>query len=113
MVDQTVEIDLTRTGRGRLADLGSAVPDIGLRTFWGLGEHWNFRLEGDYGGFGIDDNHQTWQALFLMGYRWPGWGVHWNVQVGYRAMRFFDLRKKKADFLMDGRGTDIVFSIEY
>jgi len=60
-----------------------------------------------------DDNHQTWQAVGLVGYRWKGWGVHWNLQVGYRAMRLFDLRRGRVDTLMDARGADIVVGVEF
>jgi hypothetical protein len=93
-------------------DLSSTAPVVGLRAFIDLTEHWNLQFQGDYGGFGVDDNHQTWQAVGLIGYRWPGWGAHWNLQVGYRAMRLFDLRKA-ADILMDGRGANIVFGVEF
>ena len=73
-------IDLGRLGAA--GDLSSTVPTVGLRTHWDLTEHWNLRVEGDYGGFGVDDNHQTWQAVGLIGYRLPGFGAHWNLQVG-------------------------------
>lgn len=96
----------------RAGDLSSAVPVVGLRALIDLNEHWNLQFQGDYGGFGVDDNHQTWQAVGLIGYRWPGWGAHWNLQVGYRAMRLFDLRRT-AGILMDARGADIVFGVEF
>jgi hypothetical protein len=94
-------------------DFSNYVPDLGMRTFWELTEHWNLRVEGDYGGFGVDNNHQTWQAVGLVGYRWPGWGVGWNLQVGYRAMRLFDLRKDAVEVQVDGRGPDVVLSVEF
>jgi hypothetical protein len=108
-----VDIDLSRVGRSTTDDFSNYVPILGLRTFWDLTEHWNLRIEGDYGGFGIDDNHQTWQVLGLVGYRWPGWGVHWNLQVGYRAMRIFDLRKGGDNIKLDARGADVVFAVEF
>lgn len=103
-------IDLGRLGAA--GDLSSTVPTVGLRTHWDLTEHWNLRVEGDYGGFGVDDNHQTWQAVGLIGYRLPGFGAHWNLQVGYRAMRWMDLRRK-ADVIMDLRGAVVVASVEF
>ena len=109
-----VDINLTRVGRSATTDtFTNYVPDIGVRTFWELTQHWNLHVEGDYGGFGVDDNHQTWQAVGLVGYRWPGWGVHWNLEVGYRAMRLFDLRKKDAEIQLDGRGPNVVLSMEF
>jgi len=108
-----VDIDLSRLGRSTTDDFSNYVPVLGLRTFWDLTEHWNIRIEGDYGGFGVDDNHQTWQVLGLVGYRWPGWGVDWNLQVGYRAMRIFDLRQSGVDIELDARGTDVVLAVEF
>jgi len=105
-------VDIAIRDLAKEVDLSSTAPVVGLRAFIDLTEHWNLQFQGDYGGFGVDDNHQTWQAVGLIGYRWPGWGAHWNLQVGYRAMRLFDLRKA-ADILMDGRGANIVFGAEF
>jgi opacity protein-like surface antigen len=58
---------------------------IGLRAFVDLTEQWNLRFDGDYGGFGVDDNHETWNLRGLAGYRFRGWGVGWNIQAGYRV----------------------------
>ena len=108
-----VDIDLSRLGRDTTDDFSNYVPVLGLRAFFDLTEHWNVRIEGDYGGFGVDDNHQTWQVLGLIGYRWPGWGVDWNLQVGYRAMRVFDLRQSGVDIELDARGADVVLAVEF
>jgi hypothetical protein len=62
-------LDISILGRSTEDDLTSAVPVVGLRAFIDLNEHWNLQFQGDYGGFGIDDNHQTWQAVGLIGYR--------------------------------------------
>jgi hypothetical protein len=105
-------VDIAIRDLAKEVDLSSTAPVVGLRAFIDLTEHWNLQFQGDYGGFGVDDNHQTWQAVGLIGYRWPGWGAHWNLQVGYRAMRLFDLRKA-ADILMDGRGANILFGVEF
>ncbi len=56
------------------------MPIIGLNTLWNLTEHWNFSLTGDYGGFGVDSNEQTWKVEAMVGYRWRGWGVGWSAQ---------------------------------
>lgn len=107
-------VDLSETGASKTIDsLTNYVPDLGVRTFWDLTESWNLEIEGDYGGFGVDDNRQTWQALALAGYRWPGWGVHWNIQAGYRAMRLFDLRKSSTEIKLDCRGPNVVLSMEF
>ena len=109
-----VDVNLSRADRSTTVDtFTNYVPDIGTRTFWELTEDWNLRVEGDYGGFGVADNRQTWQAVGLVGYRWPGWGVQWNLQVGYRAMRLFDLRKKAGEIQLDCRGPDVVLSMEF
>ena len=105
-------VDISILGASPSGNLSSAAPVLGLRTFIDLTEHWNLTFHGDYGGFGVDDNHQTWQAVGLIGYRWKGWGVHWNLQAGYRAMRIFDLRRE-ADIAMDARGADVVFAVEF
>lgn len=106
-------VDVSILGLSTTDDLSSTVPVVGLRMFIDLTKHWNLQLQGDYGGFGIDDNHQTWQAVGLVGYRWKGWSVHWNFQVGYRAMRLFDLRRGGVDTLMDARGADIILGVEF
>jgi hypothetical protein len=86
---------------------------IGLRTFWDLTEHWNLRIDGDYGGFGVDDNHETWNLRGLIGYRFRGWGVGWNIQAGYRRMRLMDLRKDGVDLKVDVYGPIGLFAIEF
>jgi hypothetical protein len=106
-------VEITLRGRKIDDDFSSYVPIIGLRNTWDLTEHWNLKFEGDYGGFGVDDNEQTWQAVGLLGYRWAGCGVHWNLQAGYRAMRLFKLDKPDATFTQDLRGPNIVLSAEF
>jgi hypothetical protein len=100
--------------RGSTTDsFSNYVPIIGMRTFWDLTEQWNLRIEGDYGGFDVDDNHETWQALGLLGYRIRGSGVDWNIQAGYRAMRLFDLRRNGYDVKVDLRGPTVVIAAEF
>jgi hypothetical protein len=48
-----------------------------------------------------------------MGYRFRGWGVGWNIQAGYRAMRLLDLRKKGVDLKVDVHGPIGVLAIEF
>jgi hypothetical protein len=114
IISQPVEVtlDLKLGSPSTVTDFSSTSPIIGLRTFVDLDEHWNIRVEGDYGGFGVNDNHQTWQAVGLIGYRLPLWGAHWNLQLGYTARQWFDLRKK-ADVTMTLRGANIQFAVEF
>ena len=106
-------IDITVDGSPSNEKLSSQVPVLGLHAFIDLTEHWNLQFIGDYGGWGVDNNHQTWQGAAYLGYRWPGWGLHWNLQVGYRAMRLFEMRQNDHDISMDARGANITFGAEF
>ena len=108
-----VDIEINPGPESTTVDLSNYVPVIGLRTFWDLTEHWNLRIEGDYGGFGVDDNHETYNFLGLIGYRFRGWGVGWNIQAGYRTMRLLDLRKNNADLKVDAYGPMVALAIEF
>ena len=108
-----VDIEVNPGPESTTVDLSNYVPVIGLRTFWDLTEHWNLRIEGDYGGFGVDDNHETYNFLGLIGYRFRGWGVGWNIQAGYRALRLLDLRKNNADLKVDANGPMVALAIEF
>jgi hypothetical protein len=94
-------------------DLNSQVPVVGLRAVIDLTEHWNLELVGDYGGWGADNNKQTWQGVALIGYRWPGWGAHWNFQAGYRAMRLFRYKQGDDEIGFRGRGFDFILGVEF
>jgi len=106
-------IDITIGASEVDEDLSSQVPVLGLRAFIDLTKHWNLEFIGDYGGWGVDNNHQTWQGAAYLGYRWPGLGAHWNFQVGYRAMRLFEMRQDVTDISMDVRGAMITFGVEF
>jgi hypothetical protein len=108
-----VDIEINPGPESTTVDLSNYVPVIGLRTFWDLTEHWNLRIEGDYGGFGVDDNHETYNFLGLIGYRFRGWGVGWNIQAGYRTIRLLDLRKNNADLKVDAYGPMVALAIEF
>jgi hypothetical protein len=108
-----IDVDLGPVGGSTTVDLSNYVPVIGLRTFWDLTKHWNLRIEGDYGGFGVDDNHETWNLLGLIGYRFRGWGVGWNIQAGYRTLRLMDLRKDDVDLKVDAYGPMVALAIEF
>jgi hypothetical protein len=108
-----LKIDLTRLGREVDFDFSSYVPMFGLRTYWDLDEHWNLLIQGDYGGFGVMDNRQTWQGIARVGYRWRKWGVGWNLQGGFRAIRLFDLQKTNADVRQDFMGPNVYLSMDF
>jgi hypothetical protein len=72
-----------------------------------------FEFIGDYGGWGVDDNRETWKGVALIGYRWPAWGAHWTLQTGYRAMRWFDLEAKDLDMSLRVRGFTFLFGVEF
>jgi hypothetical protein len=93
--------------------LTNTVPVFGLRTFVDLSEQWNLRFDGDYGGFGVDDNHETWNLRTLAGYRFRASGVGWNIQAGYRWLRVMDYRKDAADLTIDIRGPIALFTVEF
>jgi hypothetical protein len=108
-----VEISYDSSEAKKTIDLTNTVPLFGLRTFVDLTEQWNLRFDGDYGGFGVDDNHETWNLRGLAGYRFSGWGVNWNIQAGYRAMRLMDAQKEGADLKIDLRGPIALFTVEF
>jgi hypothetical protein len=104
-----VEVGGLSTGE----ELGSVVPVVGIRALVDLTEHWNLEFIGDYGGWNTDNNHLTWQGAGYLGYRFPRWGAHWNVQVGYRAMQLFDKRQTFSDIALKLRGFNITLGVEF
>jgi hypothetical protein len=110
---QPANITLTRLGRSAGFDFTSFVPMFGLRTYWDLTEHWNLFIQGDYGGFGVMDNRQTWQGVILLGYRWRTSRMGWNLQGGFRGKRYFDFQKPDADIRQDALGPNIILSIDF
>jgi hypothetical protein len=110
-VDVTVRFE--STGVKETIDISYTSPVIGLRAFVDLTEQWNLRFDGDYGGFGIDDNHETWNLRGLVGYRFRGRGVGWNIQAGYRSTRVMGLQKSAADVRIDLRGPIALISVEF
>jgi hypothetical protein len=106
-------VDIRVLGNSAESNLGSQVPVLGMRAFIDLTKHWNLEFIGDYGGWGVDDNHQTWQGAAYIGYRWPGLGAQWNFQVGYRAMRLYEMRQEVTDVSLDLRGANITFGFEF
>ncbi|MBE0455543.1 MAG: hypothetical protein IBX58_18060 [Roseovarius sp.] len=48
-------------------------------------QHWNFKLRGDVGGFGINSN-VTWSVTAGFGYDFPLGKVNSSAFLGYRAI---------------------------
>jgi hypothetical protein len=68
-------------------EISFIAPVIGLRTFWDLTDRFNLRIEGDYGGFGVDGLEETWNFDALVGYRFkPRKNLDINVFAGYRYL---------------------------
>lgn len=112
-VDVTIRFEPIGVGREKTIDLSYTSPVIGLRAFVDLNEQWNLRFDGDYGGFGVDDNHENWNLRGLVGYRFPGWGIGWNIQAGYRSMRVMGLQESAADVRIDIHGPVALISAEF
>jgi hypothetical protein len=108
-----VDIDIGDAGGTKEVDLSVYVPIVGLRTYWDLTKNWDVHLEGDYGGFDVDDGQETWNAIGLVGYRIRHPSHNWHIQAGYRALRLFDLKKSKGDIRGDLSGPIIVISSEF
>jgi hypothetical protein len=107
-----IEIDFNPPKVSKTIDLTNTVPVIGLRIFVDLNEKWNLRFDGDYGGFGVDDNYETWNLRGLAGYRFRGWGVGWNIQAGYRSMRAMGFQTNAGDVRIDIHGPIALFTVE-
>jgi hypothetical protein len=106
-------ISLRVAGNKINEDLNSQVPVVGMKAFIDLTKQWNLEFIGDYGGFGVDDNHQTWQGAAYLGYRFQGLTLDWNLQVGYRAMQIFELRQDITDLSLNLRGAQITLGVEF
>jgi hypothetical protein len=110
-VDVTIRYESLKADR--TIKLTNTVPVFGMRAFVDLTEQWNLRFDGDYGGFGVDDNYETWNLRGLAGYRFSGWGVGWNIQAGYRAMRVMGFQTSAGDVRIDIHGPIALISVEF
>jgi hypothetical protein len=110
-VDITIRYESLKADR--TITLTNTVPVFGMRAFVDMTEQWNLRFDGDYGGFGVDDNYETWNLRGLAGYRFSGWGVGWNIQAGYRAMRLMGAQTSAGDVRVDIHGPVALFTVEF
>ncbi len=61
-------------------------PIVGVRTSWGLGEHWSLVLAGDVGGISTSDQYSA-EAYGTVGYRFGLFGDNnANFLAGYRVL---------------------------
>lgn len=86
-------------------------PVIGLNTLWDLTERWHLRIEGDYGGFDVDNVEQTYNAMGIVGYRFKIRGVSSHVFAGYRYLHVH--YKKEADIKVTVRGPLVGIGFEF
>jgi opacity protein-like surface antigen len=110
-VDVTIRYESLKADR--TITLTNTSPVFGMRAFVDLTEQWNLRFDGDYGGFGVDDNYETWNLRGLGGYRFSGWGVGWNIQAGYRATRVMGFQTSAGDVRIDIHGPIALISVEF
>ena len=110
-VDVTIRYESSKADR--TIKLTNTVPVFGMRAFVDLTEQWNLRFDGDYGGFGVEDNYETWNLRGLAGYRFSGWGVGWNIQAGYRALRAMGAQTSAVDVRIDIHGPIALFTVEF
>ena len=110
-VDITIRYESSKADR--TITLTNTVPVFGMRAFVDLTEQWNLRFDGDYGGFGVEDNYETWNLRGLAGYRFRGWGVGWNIQAGYRALRVMGAQTSAVDVRIDIHGPIALFTVEF
>ena len=109
-VDVTIRYESLKADR--TIKLTNTVPVFGMRAFVDITEQWNLRFDGDYGGFGVEDNYETWNLRGLAGYRFRGWGVGWNIQAGYRSMRAMGFQTNAGDVRIDIHGPIALFTVE-
>ncbi len=90
-LDDDITLDISGPG-SKTVTVDFLAPVIGLRTFVDLTERWKLRLEGDYGGWDVDDLEETWNLEGALGYRFMWGGVQSHVFAGYRYL-YIDYEK--------------------
>jgi hypothetical protein len=105
-------ISVNIAGRTKDVELDFTTPTIGVNTYWDLGKHWNFIFMGDYGGFNVDNVHETYQVTGLVGYRFDILGLPANVVAGYRKL-FVDYRNDGADLEINAHGPMVGVAIDF
>jgi len=101
-----------KPGRTFTTDVDFIAPVLGLGTFWELTDRLKLRLEGDYGGFGVDDLKQTYNALGAVGWRFKSRQDHAiYVFAGYRYL--YVHYEKVADLKVTIKGPLVGLAFEF
>jgi hypothetical protein len=87
-------------------------PIIGLSTRWDLTKRWTILLEGDIGGFGVDDVDSTYQLFGRIAYRFKMWNVSSKVYAGYRYL-YIDLDEDDIAIRVRIRGPVVGIGVEF
>jgi hypothetical protein len=102
------EVDQTLTLPGQspvLANTFVLDPVLGMMGGWGLGDHWQFEIRGDIGGFGIGSEFTT-QLAFTFLYRVSSTVA---IPLGYRVLGY---QIKTGDVWMTTRMMGLVVGVD-
>jgi hypothetical protein len=96
------QVDI-KNGDSASANTSSTAPVIGGRIVAEFLPKWFLLLDGNVGGFGVDNVNLTWAALGAVGYRTSLFGVPSSVEAGYKALNVdVDKGRVTADVTMNG-----------
>jgi hypothetical protein len=99
-------------GRTFEPEISFVAPVFGLRAFWDLTDRLNLRMEGDYGGFDVDNLDETYNAMGLVGWRFkPKPYLNINVYAGYRFLHID--YKKMVEIEVDIKGPFVGLAFEF
>jgi hypothetical protein len=95
------------------AKISFAAPVIGFRTLWSVNDSWSVVANGSYGGFGVDDLQESWQAEVGGQYRYKTDGGNLGkIHFGYRQLNIhFD--DGRIDLWLNARGPYLGWGIEF
>ena len=86
-------------------------PIIGISTNFDLTDSWELRLEGDYGGFNVDDVNETYQIFGGLGYKFKMGDTIAKVFAGYRYLHVD--YEKEVELEVTIKGPLIGFGFEF
>jgi hypothetical protein len=112
--DMKIKIERGQIGPGRTfePEISFVAPVFGLRAFWDLTDRLNLRMEGDYGGFDVDNLDETYNAMGLVGWRFkPKPYLNINVYAGYRFLHID--YKKFVEIEVDIKGPFVGLAFEF
>jgi hypothetical protein len=86
-------------------------PIVGARAIVDITPRWDFLIDGNLGGFGIDDVKFTGGAMGLLGYRFTLASIPTSFMFGYKLLYYnVDAGALKATTTLHGPVTGLVFS---